>query len=382
MANGVAAHVHDFDDVCTTMIGHPSAAILPAVLALGEEADASGERVLRSYVLGVETCALLGRLCCPELNKRGWHSTETIGVIGAAVAAGSLVGLDAAQLVHAIGIAASEACALKANYGTMTKPLHAGRAAAKGIMAARLAAMGFTASEKALDGESGYIATVAGASHPERLQEAMRKRNSEFIDAGLTMKPWPCCKGMHNAIWAMMQLMREHQWSPREIDHIDCKVLPFAKDILIYEIAETPLQGKFSMNYAIAKVVLNQNLVMRDFEGIAVKGDDLIRMMRKVHLIVDDSLIPGGGYYDPSECEQVEVFLKDGSKYVKFCDQAKGTPANPMTTEERHEKMRDCLSKTICREAIPIIISLLDRFDYLERISELFNEIQASRINQ
>ncbi len=380
MANGTAAHAHDFDDVCTTMIGHPSVAILPAVLALAEEQALSGEQALRGYIVGVEACALLGRLLCPELNKRGWHSTETIGVLGAAIAAGCLLDLDEAQMANAIGIAVSEACGVKENYGTMSKPLHAGRAAAKGIFAARLAKRGFTASPNALDGEAGYIAAFVGTSHPEAMAAAMERRNSEFLDAGLTMKPWPCCKGMHNAIWAMMELMEAHHWSPADIDHIDCRVLPFAKDILIYEIARTPLEGKFSMNYAIAKVVLQQRLTMGDFRGDLVDDPAVIDMMHKVHMLVDRSLISGGGYYDASECEQVDVYLKNGETYSNFCAKAKGTPDNPMSLEERRSKMIDCISCVIAPERIPDIVSMLERFDSLPRVSQLFDAVRAGKM--
>jgi 2-methylcitrate dehydratase PrpD len=381
MANGVAAHVHDFDDVCTTMIGHPSVAILPALLAVGEEENFSGEELLRSYVVGVETCGFLGRLLCPEFNKRGWHSTEAIGVLGSAAAVGCLMGLSEEKLTHALGIAASEACGLKANYGTMTKPFHAGRAAAKGILAARLAKRGFTSSEKALDGESGYIEAFSGVSHWDTFTNAIELKNSEFLNPGLTMKPWPCCKGMHNAIWATMELLQEYDLHNEEIDRIDCRVLPFAKDILIYKIAETPLQGKFSMNYAIAKVVLNRQLVMSDFEGETIADPNLISTMQKIHMVVDESLISNGGYYDPSECEQVDIILKDGRKFSRFCAKAKGTPDNPMTDEERHAKMRDCMSYAVRKKSIPELIAAVEAIDSLASVAELFQIFHAARLS-
>ena len=381
MANGVAAHVHDFDDVCTTMIGHPSVAILPALFAVGEEENLSGEELLRSYVVGVETCGLLGRLLCPEFNKRGWHSTEAIGILGSAAAVGCLMGLNEKKLAHALGIAASEACGLKANYGTMTKPFHAGRAAAKGILAARLAKKGFTSSEKALDGESGYIEAFSGIAHWEAFTHAMECKNSEFLNPGLTMKPWPCCKGMHNAIWAAMELLQEHNLHNEEIERIDCRVLPFAKDILIYKIAETPLQGKFSMNYAIAKVVLNRQLVMSDFEGEAITDQTLISTMEKIHMVVDESLIPNGGYYDPSECEQVDIFLKDGRKFSRFCSKAKGTPENPMTNEERYAKMRDCMSYAVHKESTPELIAAVEAIDSLTSVAELFAIFHTAKLS-
>jgi len=371
MVNGASAHVHDFDDVCTTMVGHPSVAVMPAVLALGEEHGASGRDVLGSYIVGVEICGLLGKLLCPELNRRGWHSTQMIGVIAAAAASACMMGLDEEETVNALGIAASEASGIKSNYGTMTKPLHAGRACAKGIMAARLAADGFTASPEAFEGSAGFISASVGSANRERFLSSLERRDSEFLDPGLTMKPWPCCKGMHNAIWAMMLLIKSGAFEPKEIERIDCRVLPFAKDILIYSIAETPLQGKFSMSYAIAKTVLNGKLSMRDFEGDTVDDPQLTEMMKKVRMTVDENLVPGAGYYHPSEAEQVDVFLKDGQVLSRFCDQAKGTPENPMTDSERYEKMTDCMSKAVAPEKAEKLIGLLERLETLSSITEL-----------
>lgn len=376
LVNGAASHIHDYDDVCTTMVGHPSVAVLPAALAVAQEMGASGRDLLQSYIVGIEVCALIGKLVSPELNQRGWHSTQTIGIFGATAAAGCLYGLDQRQLTNAFGVAASEACGLKSNYGTMTKSFHAGRACEKGILAARLAKMGFTASPAAFEGSSGYIAATAGTAHTEAFLQSIESRDSEFLNPGLTMKPWPCCKGMHNAIWAMMVLMKEHNWAPEEIDHIDCKVLPFAKDMLIYEIAETPLQGKFSMNYAIAKVVLTQKLTLNDFEGTHVDDPELIAMMKKIRMVIDESLIPGGGYYHASECEQVEVFTRDGQKFTLFCDQAKGTPGNPMTDTERHGKMRDCMSSVFPAQAVESLIAMLDGIEELPTVQMLFDLAQ------
>ena len=371
MVNAASAHVHDFDDVCTTMVGHPSVAVMPAVLALGEELGASGADVLDSYVVGVEVCGLLGKLLCPELNRRGWHSTQMIGAIAAAAACASLIGLDEDAAVNAIGIAVSEASGVKSNYGTMTKPLHAGRACSKGILAARLASDGFTASPGAFEGSAGFISASAGGANLDRFLASVESRSSEFLDPGLTMKPWPCCKGMHNAIWAMMLLRKRGRIVPEEIERIDCRVLPFAKDILIYSIAETPLQGKFSMNYAIAKTALNGKLSMRDFEGDSVDDPEVTEMMKKVRMLVDENLVPGAGYYDPSEAEQVDVFLKDGRVFSQFCDQAKGTPENPMTEAERHEKMTDCMSKAVDPEKAQKLIERLEKLETLSSVTEL-----------
>ncbi len=291
--NGIASHFHDYDDVCTTMIGHPSVAILPTVLALGEEVDASGEDVLRAYIIGMEICALMGRAFSPEHNRKGWHSTQSLGVFGATAAACCLLDLNKNQISHALGIAASESCGLKGNTGSMTKPFHAGRAAEKGIMAAKLAKLGYTSNRTIMEMESGFIHVTTGYYHKEKLYAAMAERKSEFLNVGILMKPWPACRATHNAIWAMMELLRKNQIDAEEIVKVTCRVLPYAPDILRYTIARTPTEGKFSMNYVIALVILNGNLYMKDFEGTSVDDPRQIDMMKRVVLVVYEGRMLG-----------------------------------------------------------------------------------------
>lgn len=375
LVNGIAAHFHDYDDVCTTMIGHPSVAVLPAALALGEELHASGEEVLKAYITGIETCALMGRAYVPELCRRGWHSTSAIGVFGATAAAAQLLDLDAQQLTNALGIAASEACGLKGNTGSMTKPLHAGRAAAKGVMSSKLAKLGYTSNPTIMEMDAGFMKVFVEAFHQEALEEAMENNNSEFLNVGLIMKPWPACKATHNGIWAMLQLMEEFQFQPEEIRHITCKVLPYAGDILRYQIARTKTEGKFSMNYCIALIALQKKLTMEDFEGEEVTDEKVIDMMKRVEMVLDHTLIPGA-YFDDLESTQVEVRLKTGELLVKRCDFAKGGPNNPMTIDEMHEKWRNCMERSISPDSVDTIIKILENIESLTDIGELMSQVE------
>src|SRR6476646_3073096 len=160
-ANGVAAHALDFDDMCFVSMAHPTCALVPAAIAAAELADASGRAVLDAYIVGFELECRLGMTMTPRhYHARGWHCTSSIGTLGAAAAAARLLGLTPAATVDALGIAASLACGLKENIGTMVKPLHAGIAARNGVMAALLAKNGFTAREAAIDGPQGYLAAM------------------------------------------------------------------------------------------------------------------------------------------------------------------------------------------------------------------------------
>src|SRR5216117_773703 len=189
LANGVAAHAHDYDDMCFVSMAHPSCALVPSILATGELVRASGNAVLDAYIVGFEIECRLGLVMNPRhYHERGWHCTSSIGTLGAAAAAARILGLDAAATGNALGIAASAACGLKENLGTMVKPLHAGMAARNGVMAARLAQHGVTASEQALDGPQGYLAVMD--SQHATLDPAVDDLGSrwEITQTGITVK--------------------------------------------------------------------------------------------------------------------------------------------------------------------------------------------------
>ncbi len=160
-ANGVAAHALDYDDMCFVSLAHPSCVLVPAILAAGEVAHADARTLLDAYVVGFEIECRLGVVMNPRhYHQRGWHCTSSIGTLGAAAAVARVLGLDAQATRHALGIAASSACGLKENMGSMVKPLHAGMAARNGVTAAQLAKRGFTASPHAIDGPQGYLAAM------------------------------------------------------------------------------------------------------------------------------------------------------------------------------------------------------------------------------
>src|SRR5437667_9684600 len=166
LANGTAAHAHDYDDMCFVSLAHPSAPLVAAALAVAELDGRPGRGLLDAYVVGFELEARLGRAMNPRHYQRGWHCTSTIGTIGAAAAAARLLDLDEAAAGHALAIAASEACGLKENFGTMVKPLHAGLAARNGVLAALLGRAGMTAAAGALIGPQGFVKAMDGERAP------------------------------------------------------------------------------------------------------------------------------------------------------------------------------------------------------------------------
>ena len=211
----MAAHALDYDDMCFVSLAHPSCALVPALLAAGELAHAPPSALLDAYVVGFELECRLGNVMNPRhYHQRGWHCTSSIGTLGAAAAAARVLGLDAHATRHALGIAASSACGLKENIGSMVKPLHAGMAARNGVMAARLAQRGFTASPHAIDGPQGYLAAMD--SEQPSLEPAVADLGIrwEILETGVTVKLYPSCAATHPPLDALLDIAAPRERSP------------------------------------------------------------------------------------------------------------------------------------------------------------------------
>ncbi len=369
--NGIAAHVLDYDDVSASMTGHPSVTIVPAVLAAGEEVGLSGRRVLEAYVVGLEIAAALGRGLNPAHYRDGWHATSTLGVLGAAAAAGKVLGLGREQLVNALGIAASEASGLKVNFGTMTKSFHAGRAAAKGLQAARLAAGGFTASPMALEGEAGFFATMASSSSVETVMHTLGNP-FELENPGISLKPYASCKGTHNGIDAALFLARSHDLDPARIARVTCDVLPVAKDILVHLEPATALEAKFSMNFCVALALTRRAVRLEDFADEVVKDPRLRELSAKVELRVDPQLA-SGGYFRGTWDTVVTVTTTEGREYRHRIDHARGDPGNPLTEGEVLDKFADCAERVLSPPRVRDAAAALSTLDQTGDVSTLLS---------
>ena len=196
LLNGAAGHALDFDDTHSMMGGHPTVPVFPAALAQAQEMGASGQRLLVAFIVGVEVESRVGALIGGAAYKKGWHSTSTIGVHGAAAAACHLMGASNEQFAHALGLAASQASGLKANFGTMTKPFHAGHAAERGLLSARLAMRGFTSNPEAVDGRQGY-ADAAASGHDEVNWQRLEEQDGRFLIEDTLFKYHAACYLTH-----------------------------------------------------------------------------------------------------------------------------------------------------------------------------------------
>jgi 2-methylcitrate dehydratase PrpD len=369
LANGTAAHALDFDDMCFVSLAHPSAPLVSAILAIGETVSASGRDVLDAYVAGFEVECVLGRAVNPSHYARGWHCTSTLGSVGGAAAAARLLRLDPQQTLHALAMSASEACGLKDNFGTMTKPLHAGLAARNGAIAALLASEGFTASPHAIDGPQGFIA--ATSDEQNGISEALAGLGSrwEIIETGVTVKLYPSCAATHPPLDALLDLRRQHGFTADTVNAIDVRVDSVTPSVLIYSAPTSGLEAKFSMEFCAAAAVVFGRVGIDTFSDSCLSHPGVRRVMPRVTMRVDEEL----GKSAPSLTQAaVTVTTADGSKHTARADGARGYPGNPASRDELDAKFRACARRTIDdTQAIDDALASLHALDTLEDVRVL-----------
>jgi 2-methylcitrate dehydratase PrpD len=357
LANGTLGHALDFDDSNWSLMGHGTVAVLPAALAQGEDQNASGRDIIEAFIVGFEVASKLGRGMNMGLYDNGWHPTSTLGAMGAAAAAAHLRGLDTEKTRFALGIAASHASGVRANFGTMTKPLHAGLAAESGVRAAGLAAAGITANPDILEAKSGYCEAFAGAGN-YRLEEITESLGAPFIfeDPGVNLKPYPCCMSAHPSIDALRELIAEGDLTPDSVDEIDVALMEPNFLNLSYHNPQTGLEGKFSGEYALSRILMDGNLNLNTFTDDAVNEPAVRETMSKVHVHLAENVEWTPGSARPAT---VTVKTTDGRTLQKTGAISRGNAALPLTDEEVHAKFMDCAAQTISSGLSGKVLSML-----------------------
>lgn len=249
LVNGTAAHALDYDDVVPAMSGHPSAPVLAALLAVAEDTGLDGPGFLTAFVAGFETECRVARLVAPGHYGSGWHATGTIGTFGAAAACATAMGLGEREWAHALGLAATQAAGLKAVFGTMAKPLHAGKAAANGLLAARLAARGFTAAPGILEAPNGFAAAMTSTVNADR---ALELGPGEFELRNVLFKYHAACYATHASLEAVLRVTERHALGLADIARVELRVPEPAYVACAGRVPATALEAKFSLNYAVA----------------------------------------------------------------------------------------------------------------------------------
>ena len=365
-ANGTAAHALDYDH--SALMGQPTAGLIPSIFSLAETLQRNGRELLEAYVSGFEITV---KLACsmPALSSQGnWHSTATLGSLGAAVACAKLLRLDSTRVQTALGIASSMASGIVWNFGTMTKPLHAGLAARNGVLAAKLAKDGFTANPLILEGTSGFF-NVFSRDLPYELEPLNSLGSSyELVERGVKIKAYPCGGLTHCAIDAALEMRAQHRITSETIDEIKVGVTQYTYDRIIYRIPETGLQGKFSMPYILARALIDGKLGLETFTDEAVRDSGVHRLAEKIHMEVDPDV--NGKREGDNPCKVV-IRLKDGRTFSRRVDYPKGSPQAPLTPQELREKFVECAGRALNEKAVSQALEYIDRLEGLDDLEPL-----------
>jgi 2-methylcitrate dehydratase PrpD len=379
LANGVAGHAMDYDDTQLStskeavygLLTHPTTPVLAAGLAIGEKAKVSGDELLLAYVVGVEVECRIADAINPRHYQSGFHSTATMGGLGAAMAAGKLLRLKEEVLARTLGIAASMASGLRENFGTMTKPLHAGRAAENGVTAALLAQAGFSAAPNILEARRGFYNAMAGGYDESKISG--RLGHPYFMQApGISIKPYPSGSLSHPAQDLILDLVMQHDLQPKDIESIDVGTNSNVPNALIYPMPKTALEGKFSIPFCMAIAVLERKAGIAQFKDRKVRDKAAVNLMKRVTLYVDDELEALG--YDQVR-SRVRIKLKDGRVIEGRYDVARGHPEKPMSWAELGDKFRDCASLVLSRKNTEEAIQLVGRLEQLRSIAPLIRSL-------
>lgn len=337
--NGTAAHALDYDDV--GLRGHPSTVIVPAILAEAEELGSSGADIALAYAVGFEVWAALCNRDPDQHHNKGWHPTGIFGAIGAAAACAKLHGLNAEQSAMAIALGASQSAGIMANFGTMTKPFHAGKSAHAGLMAARLAKAGFTSSLDALEHTQGFLAAVSPNGRADLTTPTNIGKEWALVTLGLSIKKYPLCFCTHRALDGMLDLLARTPLKHDQIASIAVTTSRRNTRVLRNSRPKTGLEAKFSMQFAMASCVVGGRAGLNELTDGFVMRPEVQALIEKVTVIPEDQEDPAKPGYAIRDL--VEVVLKDGTKVDSGpITQVRGDAVNPLKPEELWTKFEDC----------------------------------------
>jgi 2-methylcitrate dehydratase PrpD len=360
LANGYLAHLEDYDDTHFPTVLHPSSPTVPAAFAIAEDGHLSGRDFLTSVALGIETSCRLAYAVHPWHYDLGWHITGTFGVFGSAVASAKLLGLDVDQTVASLGIAGTQAAGVREVFGSMSKPLHAGRAAQAGLVAGLLAARGFTSTATILEGRRGLPAVTAGTYDLDRVMDGIGKR-WEIFNNGL--KPYSCGVVSHPLIDACINFRKTEQIDPAAVESIEAEVNPLVPELMGIIDPQVGLQGKFSARYCGAAGLVEGAAYPTQFTDAKVKDETMLTLHRKVSFKPNEAI--------REDETRVRLTLKDGRRFEQYIEHATGSPENPMPDAQLNEKFMTLASHTMPEGAATELLDRLWRLDEMGDMSKL-----------
>lgn len=359
LANAQAGHVLDYDDTHTggTLL-HTSSPTLAALFALADRDGATGRDFIAAYVAGFEAGVRTGQ-AAPKHHDGGWHLTGTLGTIASGAASGRLLGLDAMQMTHALGIAATQSAGMQQNRGTMCKSFHAGKAASSGVLAALLAQQGFDSSEEILEGRKGFCRIYSTVAEPERVTADLGER-WEIANNG--HKPYACGVVLHPPIDAMIDLGTRADAPPDAVEAIELRVHPLVASITGVVEPQTGLQSKFSISHSAAVAYIDRDAGIAQYSDARALDPDVAALRRKVKVATDESLRKDEAYAS---------VIARGRRREASVAHATGTVDNPMSDDAIERKFRANAEPVIGAGGAAQVAELVWRLDTLTDVRAL-----------
>jgi 2-methylcitrate dehydratase PrpD len=338
--NGVASHALDYDDVALS--GHPSAALTAAILAQGHAQGASGRDCLRAYIVGYEVWAELASREPDPYHIKGWHPTAVFGAVAATAALAHLRGFEAPVAARALAIGASLASGLVANFGTMTKPLHAGRVAAQAFEAVTLAGLGLTAADDALEHHAGFLAALSPRGQVDR-ERPYRPGEPRILATGLSIKKYPVCYSGHRIIDAVIDIAREADLDAAQVVRVRVGIGRAQASMLRNAAPVTALEAKFSAQFAVAAALLRRKVGLSELDDAFVNEPAMRALYGKVEIGIVEAPDPEDSAF--SRYDTVEIEMRDGrvlrSGEVRY---PRGHAHLPLAEADLRAKFEDCLA--------------------------------------
>ncbi len=385
LLNGTSGHALDWDDtqLATSadrifgLLTHPTIPPLAAALAIGERQRISGKAFLEAFLTGFEVECKISEAIHPNHYKKGFHSSGTVGTFGSMAASAKLLGLDATAIEHALAITASMASGIRVNFGSMTKPLHVGRAAQNGVIAAELAARGFTGGREGLDPPWGFFQVLSHGDGFDADRIVGKLGNPHTIVwPGVSIKPYPCGVLGHPTMDAMRRLVIQDDVRPEQIRAIRVRAGSNILNPLRYPIAHNELEAKFCPAFMVSAIALRRKAGIHEFNDEFVQSAPVQQMMARVERVLDPEIEAKGWEKIRST---VEVDLTDGRRLVENADERyRGGPDLPFTREELHEKFSDCASLVLPDPAIDEAFRMVESLDSLDDVSELVRVLSGA----
>ena len=384
LINGTASHALDFDDCSNTLGGHPSAPIVPGLWALAEARGASGKAFIAAYVAGFEMETRLARAVNFHHYEKGWHPTATLGVFGAAAACAHLIELEPERIATALALAASMSSGIKANFGTMAKPFHVGHATRNGALAALMAEAGVSASADAFEHSQGFLDVFNGRGNYDVAKLTAGWADPlDIVEAGIAFKRHPCCGSTHPAVDAMLELRGRHGLTPDSVELVESWTHPRRFKHTNRPDPTSGLDGKFSVQYVLARALAEGIVGLDAFSHDAVRNPAIRRVMSKVRASADpDARTDTTDHF----YARMRVTTKAGAVHEIFVDRPIGRDRNhPLPAGSLEAKFLDCAGQVLERaEAERLLAALLalDKVATISEVSELMTTPNAGGSQQ